>query len=222
MSELKTLLRESKAYLWAALLIFGTGVVLGYVFDEVFEKAITPFIEELENIARELADNPNPVNMMWVIFKNNVLAAITMIVVGVFLVFVPIFSLLMNGLAVGYVLVHSALGDEVSPLRMFIFGILPHGLLELPAIFVAGGMGMFLGFRLLGWLFGPGQLLSHLFGNTRSDVGTFWREQTVPVLKQRVRGLARLTLILILVLFVAAVIESFITPLLIHLFVLGV
>ncbi|MDQ0340227.1 stage II sporulation protein M [Caldalkalibacillus uzonensis] len=219
MAELKALIRESKPYLWAAVLIFGVGSVLGYVFNELFEQAITPFIDELESIARELADNPNPVYMMWVIFQNNVLAAITMMVVGVFLFFVPIFSLFMNGLAVGYVLSFSAVEEALSPVRMLVFGILPHGVLELPAIFVAGGMGMFLGFRLLGWLFGSGKFLSHLFGNMRSDVGTFWREETVPVLKKRLRGLVRLTLVLVLVLFIAAVIESFITPVLILLFV---
>jgi stage II sporulation protein M len=126
---------------------------------------------------------------------------------------------LINGVAVGYVLALSSSQAGLSPLSMLLFGILPHGLLELPAIFLAGGTGMFLGLSLLRWLFGSGRFFSHLLGGMRQNWEHFWREQTLPVLIRRVKGMVRLALLLVVMLLGAAVIESFLTPLLLYLFV---
>ena len=72
---------------------------------------------------------------------------------------------------------------------------------------------MFLGVRLLQWLFGQGQFFSHLLGNQqRGDVKAFWAEHGKPVLSQRLQAVSTLLIILIVTLFIAAFIESYVTP----------
>ena len=219
MPELKILLADGRRYIWAALFIFVVGAFLGYVYHGIFGQAIAPFMENLKELVKRIETVNSPLYMSWLIFQNNLVASLTLLVLGTVLFVIPIFSLFINGVAVGYVLALSSLEEGISPFLMLLFGILPHGLLELPAVFLAGGIGMFFGIRLLYWLFGSGQFLAHLFGGMRQSVGEFWREKTLPALRQRVTGAVRLVLVVMVMLFGAALIESFITPVLLYLFV---
>lgn len=219
MPELKKLLADGRRYIWAALFIFVVGAFLGYVYHGPFGEAIAPFMENLRELAKRIEAVNSPLYMSWLIFQNNLVASLTLLILGTVLFVIPIFSLFINGVAVGYVLAITSLQEGVSPFSMFLFGILPHGLLELPAVFLAGGIGMFFGLRLLYWLFGSGQFLAHLFGGMEQSVGEFWQEKSLPALGQRARGAVRLVLVVAVMLLGAAVIESFITPVLLFLFV---
>lgn len=219
MAELKALLRDGRRYIWAALLLFLLGALLGFMNREQLSGMITPLLKNLEEIAAQIEEVNSPWYMSWVIFQNNVTAALTMLLVGIFIFIIPLFALFVNGAAVGYVLAVTAEEAGLSPLAMLVFGILPHGVLELPAIFLAGGIGLFFGLRLLRWLFGSNQFFAHLFGHLRHNLPHFWREETLPILKQRVKGTVRLILLLVGLLLVAALLESFLTPLLLYLFV---
>lgn len=218
MQEMKRLLTESKNYLLFASLIFFLGSWIGYLFSHLFEAIIMQMLEQLVDIKEQL-EGKSIFNMAWFIFQNNTKAALMMIGLGIILFFVPVFILFANGLALGYVL-KAAAASGLPPTKMFLYGILPHGILELPAILIAGGIGLFLGMRLLRWLFGQNQFLSHLMGSTRGSVGDFWRERGLPILTIRLKAVVTLIIVLTLTLFVAAVIESFITPILIDHFVI--
>jgi stage II sporulation protein M len=214
---LKRLLKESRSYIFAALIIFVVGGVIGYVLYEQVHVIIASMLADLEDIAEALAEQDSPLYASFVIFVNNLIAALVMLLVGAVLFFIPIFSLFMNGLLVGYVLKLMAVEAGTAPLSMLVFGIMPHGILELPAIFLAGGVGMFFGFRFLHWLFGRDQFFSYLFRDDR-DGGfrTFWQEKSKPALQQRLKQAGALIAFLTVVLFVAAFVEGFITPILIY------
>lgn len=217
MQEMRRLIREGKNHILFATIIFAIGAWIGYVFSHAFEAIIMDMLEQLLAI-RELLEGKSVLSMAWFIFQNNAQAALIMVGMGTVLFFVPLFSLFANGLALGYVLNISAV-TGLSPLAMFVYGILPHGILELPAILFAGGIGIFLGLRFLHWLFGRGQFFAHLFGNQRESVGEFWREKGLPIFTRRLKGVLQLAVMLILTLLLAAMIESFITPILIELYV---
>ncbi len=221
MQELRRLIQESRNYILLAAIIFVLGTWLGFVYSDAFAAIINQMLEELSGIVEDLQEkSANPLYIAWFIFQNNVRAALVMLGMGFLLFFVPAFSLFANGLAVGFVIQMSAVEAGLSPWAMFAFGILPHGILELPAVIVAGGMGMFLGLRLLRWLFGRNKFFAHLFGSPRDgSIGSFWREDTLPVIQQRGKGLLALVLSIIVVLFAAALIESFITPVLMYYFI---
>lgn len=61
--------------------------------------------------------------------------------------------------------------------------------------------------------------LAHLLDSSRGSLGDFWREQSLPVLISRLKGVFKLVIAIILTLFVAAMIEGFLTPVLIEVFI---
>lgn len=206
MKYLGSLLAESKNFILLAALILLLGALLGYVYHDLFMQVIQQALEQLEEISKQLEEDPSPKNVSMLIFQNNVKAALLMIGLGTILFFAPAISLFVNGLAVGFILKVSAVGG-MSAGGILLYGIMPHGILELPAIIVAGGIGIFLGWRVLRWVvrkismaIRPKESVSEA-----RDVGQ-------PVLMNRLKGLALLVVMLVVVLFAAAYIEGYITP----------
>jgi stage II sporulation protein M len=207
--DLIKLLKDSKYYVLLATLIFCLGSWLGYVFSDAFEALIQLMLDQLKDIVEELEKRQDVYYTAWFIFLNNSKAALMMIGLGAIFFIMPMISLFANGLAIGYIMKATSVSGVASPVDMFIFGILPHGILELPAILVAGGIGIFLGFRLLVWVV---KLFMRLLGNDRGDPRALWEEEGKPVLLSRMKGVAFLIILLVITLFLAAAIEGFITP----------
>lgn len=121
------------------------------------------------------------------VWTNNALVSAIVIIGGIFL-----------PLAVG-ILINNAVGVGVVGGIMIAYGradvffglIIPHGLLELMAVFVAGGVGMRVGWS---WI-APGR------GRTRAQA-----------LAEATREAAMVALGLVVVLLVSGVIEAFVTP----------
>jgi stage II sporulation protein M len=207
--DLIKLLKDSKYYVLLATLIFCLGSWLGYVFSDAFEALIQLMLDQLKDIVEELEKRQDVYYTAWFIFLNNSKATLMMIGLGAIFFIMPMISLFANGLAIGYIMKATSVSGVASPVDMFIFGILPHGILELPAILVAGGIGIFLGFRLLVWVV---KLFMRLLGNDRGDPRALWEEEGKPVLLSRMKGVAFLIILLVITLFLAAAIEGFITP----------
>ncbi|WP_405898049.1 stage II sporulation protein M [Streptomyces sp. NBC_00727] len=121
------------------------------------------------------------------VWTNNAQAAAMCLVLGAFLCVPVIWVLFVNvvNLAVGMGLMSSA-----GRLDTFLGLILPHGLLELTAVFVAAGTGLRLGWTVI-------------------DPGPRTRRAA---LAQRGRAALGMAIGLALVLFVSGVIEAFVTP----------
>jgi len=80
------------------------------------------------------------------VFMRNATASLVMMLAGV-TVIVPLALLAVNGFMVGIVLMY-ALGKGI-PLTSIVLGILPHGIMELPAIFIAAAVGMRVGLEII-------------------------------------------------------------------------
>ncbi|MEV0491574.1 stage II sporulation protein M [Streptomyces atratus] len=121
------------------------------------------------------------------VWTNNAQAAAMCLVLGAFLCFPVIWILFVNvvNLAVGIGLMSSA-----GRLDTFLGLVLPHGLLELTAVFVAAGTGLRLGWTVI-------------------DPGPQTRRSA---LAQQGRAAIGMAIGLALVLFVSGVIEGFVTP----------
>ncbi|MCX4448831.1 stage II sporulation protein M [Streptomyces sp. NPDC087866] len=121
------------------------------------------------------------------VWTNNAQAAAMCLVLGAFLCVPVIWVLFLNvvNLAVGIGLMSSA-----GRLDVFLGLVLPHGLLELTAVFVAAGTGLRLGWTVI-------------------DPGPETRRAA---LAQRGRAALGMAIGLALVLFVSGVIEAFVTP----------
>lgn len=185
-------LGRSKFYILAAAIFFGFGIYSGWSsneFDEVLSQATNQVFGEIKEKI-EQSDNPT-ITSIWLIFLNNVRAVFFMMALGIVLAIMPVISMLTNGIIIGFVLrIQEAAG---YPLADLIFkGLLPHGLLELPAIIIGAGYGIRLGVTLI----------LRLFPSMRSGLQT---------IREAVMSGIPLFGFVVLLLFFAAIIESTIT-----------
>lgn len=199
--HLKLLWEHNKWYfLVGSILLFG-GAVSGFNNPEQFRSAVESMMGELRKIAESIVEENSTGHMIWLIFKNNVTSALFMLSLGCFFAIFPIASLLLNGVLLGYVLQEiSARGQ--SWLEVFTVSILPHGIIELPAVIFAASIGIHYGILVM------------------KSLRLIWRKDYIHEYKEEwvvnVKPLPTAVILIILALFVAAVIESTITPMLIR------
>ncbi|MED1852406.1 stage II sporulation protein M [Brevibacillus borstelensis] len=84
--------------------------------------------------------------MSTAIMLNNIKVAFLAFISGITLGVFPVYLLLFNGLLVGAL---AAVYSQADSSYAFWAYILPHGVIELTAIFIAGGAGLHMGYRLL-------------------------------------------------------------------------
>jgi stage II sporulation protein M len=187
--------REMKHYFIACTLVFAAGIYLGYS-SEQFHAFLHGQVQGLGAIAQRLQATEHPQLWFFVfIFLNNAIKSILFIYLGAFFGVFPLFVLLVNGMILGFV--GSAVPENESLLLMTITGILPHGIIELPAIIIACAYGIRFGVLVM-----KGSV-SALRPSMRAQAGgqiTRFLQLSLP-----------LTLFLVVALFVAAIIESTLT-----------
>ncbi len=191
--DLWTDMNRLKHYFIAASLVFIIGVWLGAT-DERLISFLNKSLEGMGEIAGRIRSSDNP--QLWFflfIFLNNSIKSIFFVFIGAFFAILPLFVLVVNGMTLGYVVFHSTIGD-LSPWMIIVKGILPHGLIELPAIILACAYGIRLGTLVMKGLI--------VFMNAER------RAKVVLELKQYFRMTLPLVLLLTISLFIAAVIES--------------
>lgn len=136
--EARSYIGESKIYIYSAIGVF----IFAGIFGFIFEEALAPLINELLKDLIDKTAGLNTVEMIFFILQNNLQSAFVAIILGAALGIFPFVSNLLNGAVLGYVLARTfEFGGFVTWWRL-----LPHGIFELPAIFISFGLGMRLGF----------------------------------------------------------------------------
>jgi stage II sporulation protein M len=129
---------DSKHYIFISIILFLFGALIGVIFKE----SLSPTINE---ILKDLLDKTSGLDLFEMIFfilQNNLQSAFLSILAGILMGIFPIVSDITNGIILGYVL---SKASEVSGFTSW-WRILPHGIFELPAIFISFGLGIKLGF----------------------------------------------------------------------------
>jgi len=169
-------LNEVRKYIFAAILIFIAGNILAILIPRLGESVISAFFDYAKTF-----ENKNALELLVAIFLKNASSAFLAILFGFLFGLVPVVGAVFNGIVVGAIL-------HLNPLNFF--KIIPHGLFELPAMFIAWALGM--------WCAGG------LFHSPRLDT-----------IKFRVKRSLNIYLSLIVpLLIVAAIIEVFVTKIL--------
>ena len=196
-----TVRREIRPILIAAALLFGASLVGGisYSYDKEWgqlvmsQPALRQYEQQLEDspagLAAEIEEGLMPVASAFII-SNNIRACISATAGGILFGLGTLVSLAYNGFLLGVIgSMFINRGPEYD--LYFWAGILPHGVLEIPAIAIAGGGG----FLLARGLLMPGRF-------SRGDA-------------LRIEGKSAMVLLggVVTVLVVAGLIEGFITPL---------
>ncbi len=132
-------LREALVFILCAVFIFLTAVFIGYTFPEHFGGLLNSF----NRLAERLLSHET-FGLIVSIFIQNSVTAFLSILLGQVLAIVPVLSAIVNGLLVGATV--SSLGENNT---VVLIHLIPHGIFELPAIFIAWGLGIWRGVRPL-------------------------------------------------------------------------
>ena len=151
-SHLMRLIDKRLSFIGMATLLFIIGGISGfaavmvdplnlyYVLPQGMAEQIDP-----SRLGEGHASINSPV-ISTMIMTNNMKVAMLAFVSGITLGIFPIYLLLFNGLLVGSL---AAVYYQAGSSYAFWAYILPHGVIELTAIFIAGGAGLHMGYRLL-------------------------------------------------------------------------
>jgi stage II sporulation protein M len=178
-------LKSIGVFIGLSVFIFGLTTVMGYYAAAVDPELASNWTKELEML-KWILDQP-PILIMMIIFLKNLLASAMAMLLGLGLGLIPLMVVTSNGFLLGIV------GYAAVQKAGFLFlaaGILPHGIIELPVVLVSIAIGFRLGYLLALTL---AKEKVDLSGETRMAIHFLWHWVT-PLL------------------FLAAAIETFITP----------
>ncbi len=129
-------LKESKNFIYIIIIIFFVFVLIGFFIPapDFLTEQILKFIEELIGKTQGMSQW----DLIKFIFLNNLQSSFYGVVFGVLLGIFPIVAAIANGYLLGFV---SSITVENSGF-LVLWRLLPHGIFELPAVFISLGLGL--------------------------------------------------------------------------------
>ncbi|MNZ80600.1 hypothetical protein D3C78_992420 [compost metagenome] len=194
-------LRRFKVAMGLAFLLFTIGVILGAANSDALASFVAEDVEQIRQVSQQLSETAIPELSFFIfIFLNNAIKSVLAIFSGALFGILPFIFLAMNGVVLGWVVAMSA-SQGADLFDLIVRGLLPHGIIEIPAIIIASGFGLQFGYLVLK---GLGEL-----GARDSS------ERTVD-LKAFMKSAGRGAFWIVILLLVAAIIESTLTFYLVH------
>lgn len=139
-----------KYYLLAIVLIFAAFYAIGYIavmtVPDMGNTVVSNFRQEVSPL-KELS----PVGLMLGIFANNALKCLLVMVLGLAFGIAPVLFIVANGLILGIVV---GVTMRSTSLLYVLVGVVPHGVIELPMVFISAAIGLKLGVDVLKALLG--------------------------------------------------------------------
>lgn len=178
-----------RRWIFVAIFLFGIGLVFGLSTPTSFVSLISEDMAALEELGDILASLPPALTAMF-IFTKNVSALVISFAFSPIFCLPPILALTVNGWLLAFI---SVIVSREKSLGFVLAGLLPHGVFELPALIMGEAAAL---------SFGTAVVLA-LFKKER-------RSLLLPSLKQNLRYLV----IALVLLIPAAIIETYVTPLL--------
>ncbi len=132
-------LKKIKHSILAVFLLFLFSSLLGYFFPVFFKEYIQNFISQLI----EKTEGMGFLQLFFYILKNNITTSFFGMLFGIFFL-IPLILTFFNGYVIGFV---SKMVVGVGGFSVLL-RLLPHGIFELPALFVSLGLGLNLGLSL--------------------------------------------------------------------------
>jgi len=132
-------IKDSRNFIYIVIGIFLIFGLIGF-----FIPAPDFLMEQILDFVRELLEKTQGMSQMELIqfiFFNNLKSSFFGMIFGVALGIFPLFSTVINGYILGFVASMTVEGEGLSVL----WRLLPHGIFELPAVFISLGLGLKLG-----------------------------------------------------------------------------
>ncbi len=148
---------------------------------------IKEYFEPIEEMSGKIPSFAATIFLIMFIFINNAVKSFATMILGLFLGFFPLIFVTFNGMLLGIVAFSEV---EKSGLVPFLAGILPHGIIEIPAVVISVGVG----FKLAHEVY---KVILTSEGNIRKEIA---------------RGISIFIHLVLPMLMAAAIIEVLITP----------
>jgi stage II sporulation protein M len=180
--------KEILRYFAILVIVFVFSSFIGFFQSQQSPESAEKFVGELFK-KFGFIDFSNPLQVIGIIFINNTVLAFISLLAGIFFGIFPLLFVASNGHTIGVMVFVK--GDEIGITKIVAL-LLPHGILEIPAIILASSYGMWLG-RLF---------FNYVWYNKKVDFNT--------AIKLCIKRFIR---VVMPVLLISAVIETFISPL---------
>jgi stage II sporulation protein M len=146
-------LKESRNFIYSAILIFLIFTVLGFFFEDLVNMLFSSFFnidlnERLIDYISRLVQQTEGMSqsqLIRFIFFNNLQSSFFGMIFGIFFGIFSMVAIISNGYILGFV---ASLSVKLQGVFV-LWRILPHGIFELPAIFISLGLGLKLGMYVL-------------------------------------------------------------------------
>src|SRR5574341_221257 len=184
--EIQFYLRRLRPYLTISIVLFGVGFVIGLMIVDRFPHMADTFEESLAGFVKIFRGLPKA-RLAAAIFLNNTVKTLSAILLGTLFGFIPAFFLVVNGAALGVVWFIST---QSRGIWISLLSILPHGVVELPAVFLGSAIGLMIGTSVT----------RKLFAKSETKIGT-----------ELGRALRFFVTVIVPLLLVAAFVEAYVT-----------
>lgn len=189
-------LKQTSQFIAIAFVIFAVSIYIGITNDS-FTVFLNTQIEAMRGMVEQLDQSSNPtLSTIVFIFLNNAIKSVMVIFLGAFFGIFPVFFLAVNGLIIGYIVKLTLDGQMlISLFDLIVKTLLPHGILEIPALILVAAYGLRLGkllFSTMGAL-----IMNH---NKLDQIGLQYKET--------LKRCAVMAVYATLLLLVASIIES--------------
>ena len=136
-------LKGSKKLIWTVLIIFFISFLIGF-FISLPESLSQRVLDFIQNILSR-TEGMNNFQLVKFIFLNNFQSSFFSMIFGIFFGIFPVFAVISNGFLLGFVSNLSMQKEGILSL----WRIFPHGIFELPAMFISFALGIRIGFSFL-------------------------------------------------------------------------
>ncbi|MEK5378568.1 stage II sporulation protein M [Paenibacillus jamilae] len=189
-------LHTTRRLILISAFLFCTSIMVGWLSTGTIQSMLAQQMEGLGEVAQRLQNSEHPQWSFFVfIFFNNAIKCVLVIFMGAVFGIVPFIFLIVNGMVLGFV-VHLQTDMGRSMYEVVVKGLLPHGVIELPVLIIACAFGLKFGINIM------------------STIGTsigLKRKGTGPVWDLFMKQTLRVSIWSVILLLIAAAIESGIT-----------
>lgn len=186
-AEAKAYLVPLRPYLFVIITLFLLATAAGYVSAYFNPGIIDELMGEFEETYGWIADE-SPTMIMLIIFTNNTVNSFIAMLLGTLFGIWPVIFIMVNGFFIGVVVFSSV---QEYGILVVLFALLPHGIIELPMIFISASMGLRLGVLAFQKI--------------------FIKEKEIRFKYELFSAIRFFVTVIVPLLFVAAIIETFIT-----------
>ena len=139
--HLRAYIHRLRPYLTTSIVLFSIGAAIGLMIINQFPHLTDSIEDSLQAFIKSFRGLPK-LKLAAAIFVNNSVKTFAVILLGIFFGVVPTLFLIANGAALAVVL---TLSTQSRGIGLSLLSVVPHGILELPAVFLGTAIGLMLG-----------------------------------------------------------------------------